>query len=55
MKIVETKHRRWVVYDDAGKVVVLCRDRRIAVKIANNTRVYDNKEARRPTHQSEDE
>ena len=52
---METKHRRWVVYDDTGKVVVLCRDRRIAIKFASNTRVYDNKEPRPPTRQSEDE
>ena len=52
---METKHRRWVVYDNTGKVVVLCRDRRIAIKFANSTRVYDNKEPRPPTRQSEDE
>ena len=52
---METKHRRWVVYDDTGKVVVLCRDRRIAIRFANNTRAYDNKESRLPTRQSEDE
>ncbi len=52
---METKHHRWVVYDDTGKVVVLCRDRRIAIRFANNTRAYDNKESRPPTRQSEDE
>ena len=52
---METKHRRWVVYDDTGKVVVLCRDRRIAIRFASSTRVYDSKEPRPPTRQSEDE
>ena len=52
---METKHRRWVVYDDTDKVVVLCRDRRIAINFANNTRVYGNKEPHPPTRQSEDE
>ena len=52
---METKHHRWVVYDDAGKVVVLCRDRRIAISFASNTRVYDNKEPHPPTRQLEDE
>ena len=52
---METKRHRWVVYDDTGKLVVLCRDRRIAINFANNTRVYDNKEPHPPTRQSEDE
>ena len=52
---METKHHRWVVYDDTGKVVVVCRDRRIAISFASNTRVYDNKERHPPTRQSEDE
>jgi len=52
---METKHRRWVVYDDTGKVVVLCRDRLIAIKFASSTRAYGNREPRPPTHQSEDE
>jgi hypothetical protein len=52
---METKHRRWVVYDNTGKVVVLCRDRLIAIKFANSTRVYDSKGSRPPTRQSEDE
>ena len=52
---METKHRRWVVYDNTGKVVVLCRDRLIAIKFANSTRAYDSKEPHPPTRQSEDE
>ena len=52
---METKHHRWVVYDNTGKVVVLCRDRRIAIRFASSTRVYDSKEPRPPTRQSEDE
>ena len=52
---METKHRRWVVYDDTGKVVVICRDRHIAIRLANSTRAYGNKELHPPTRQSEDE
>lgn len=55
MTAVETKHRRWVVYDDAGKVVVLCSDRRIAERYASSILSYGNKERHPPTRQSEDE
>jgi len=52
---VETKHHRWVVYDDTGRVVILCRDKGIAERYASSTLSYDNKERRPPTRQSEDE
>jgi len=52
---IETKHRRWVVYDNTGRVVILCRDKGIAERYANSTRAYGNKEPRPPTRQSEDE
>ncbi len=55
MTAVETKHHRWVVYDDTGRVVILCRDKGIAERYASNILSYGNKEPRPPTRQSEDE
>ena len=55
MTAVETKHHRWVVYDDTGRVVILCRDKGIAERYASSILSYGSKERRPPTHQSEDE
>ena len=55
MKIVEVSHDKWAAYSDTGQLLILCRDRRIAERYANNILSYDSKEPRPPIHQSEDE
>ena len=55
LKLVEMRHDRWAVYDNTGRLVIMCSNRRIAERYANNTPVSGSKAARRPTRQSEDE